>query len=287
MSDHMIVCHNSPDLIRRFRSRALVVKAGSLDEIPAINDTVNASGSVLHCIEVKADSPLSTVPIQERWNKIPIALHVEEMGPFGEAREKLGLIRSLNLKLFFPSSAAGSLRSVRILSSLGIPCVIRFDENFSDWDGLDDLMHYAVYAKVNHAPVEPFHFIASGYSPNRLLDIRDLYFENPQKYLHVDARENIALSSLELERGIFIARGVGEISEIPRRREYRERISSWRDSFLGLNRCSCCEGWRICMGYFRKNGKSKPGCRELMKNLLEAAELYQKKMEGNRVLWQS
>jgi hypothetical protein len=285
-SSHIMVVPFSPDLIARCRGHVIVVRAGAPGDIPAIEKTVSSAGARLHCISFALDASLEEYPMHDTFQHLPIALSLDRLGPYRAVREKIRKLSQSNTRVFLPA-ADESMRSLRILSSLGVACGIAFNGSVSCWETLSDLMHYAVYGRLDHGPVEPFHYIVEHYAPDELTDFSSVYFNNVRKYLHLDERGSIALTRQECESGIFIAPGPEEVVSITEKPAYRERISSWRSYFIGFSRCACCKAWRICGGMFDDYGDAYPHCSELMSDLLEGAEFHRAQKSKKRELWQS
>jgi hypothetical protein len=284
---HILVVPFNAGLIGSMKGRALVVRSSNPCEIPGIDGCVHQSGAHLHCIRLEADAPLSAIPVAEEWGSIPVALHVEEAGALRALRGKLKMLSKLNVKVFLPSNRAESFTSLRILSSLGIACGVSFNGAVADWEALDELMHYALYGRVEHGPVEPFHSIASDYRPSCLTDFSSIYFNSPRRYLHCDSSGNIAMTAGHLSEGIFIGTFPEALTSEAARVKLREYCNAWRSEFLTYTECSCCAGWRVCGGAFRGLEGAHGRCGGIMTEMLEGAELYQKRMREQRSLWQS
>lgn len=284
---HILVVPFDTGLIGAMKGRALVVRSSNPREVPGIDDCVHQSGAHLHCIRIEAEAPLSAIPVTEEWRSIPVALCVEEAGALRALRGKLKMLSKLNVKVFLPSSRAESFTSLRILSSLGIACGVSFNGAVADWEALDELMHYAVYGRVEHGPIEPFHSIVSDYRPSRLIDFPSIYFNSPRRYLHCDVSGNIALTAGHLREGIFTGAFPEALTSGAARAKLRDYCNAWRSEFLTFTVCSCCAGWRVCGGAFRGFEGAHQRCGVIMAGLMEGAELYQKRMREQRSLWQS
>jgi hypothetical protein len=74
-----------------------------------------------------------------------------------------------NTIFFLDSTKKENYDAVQILSSLGIYSGIVINEN-ADWERLTDLMYYALYGRVTHAPIEPFQYVFDMYDRNRVVD---------------------------------------------------------------------------------------------------------------------
>jgi hypothetical protein len=285
-SSHIVVVSFNPGLIARLGGHVIVVRTEKPEELPAIERTVIDAGARLHCIALKYEGPLMEFPWCDEFQHIPLALFLSGLGPYRAVRKKTAKLSRSNTKVFFPAREE-NLRSIRILSSLGVGSGIVVNGALSCWESLSDLMHYAAYGRLDHGPVEPFHHIIEHYEPGELGDFSPVYFDDMRRFIHCDESGALALTARECDSGIFIAECPEEIAGIAEKPAYRERIDAWRDSFIGYSRCACCEAWRICGGMFKDHDDAYPQCSELMSDLLDAAEFHHQEKKKRRELWQS
>jgi hypothetical protein len=285
MSRHILVCPFRNDVLSRLRGRALVVRTGELGEIPRVAGEVRGLNSPLHCVMAYSGGYLSDVPFQEDWQGIPIALSVKGIGHFPGFANKLTLMRLLNLRVYITLGRKESYTDLRILSSLGIASTAVFGVGGVDWEALGDLMVYALLGRVPHAPVEPFHYIAEHYEAGRRTDFGSVYFDDPERYLHVSDEGFVALSTRDLAAGRFIAEDASQL-DLGRCPAYTERLGAWKELFLRRQECSFCQGWRVCLGKFL-NTQGHPGCREFFVELMEVVEQYKSMQEDRKQLWQA
>ena len=201
---------------------------------------------------------------------------------------KLQMLRNMNIRIFLNSDNKLNFTSLHILASLGIDCGLSFSENKIDWEAMNDLMTYAIYAKVNHASIEPFMYAVKNYNPERLTDFSTVYFENPQFYLHIDKDENIALTSSDLKKGKYIAKGVEALEQIYENPLYLDAEKAWQEFFLADSPCAYCQAWRVCNGKFAKSFETNPGCRQFFTDLMDASDFYRTAEEKKRKkeVWQ-
>jgi hypothetical protein len=285
MNNLTIVCPDDFRLIAKFQRTSFVVWTKEAQRISDIEREVTRDNH-LHAIWIKTERVLSDIIFQPNWEGIPLVVSCPNLGHLDGVWDKIDLLRKLKLHVFLPASKSENFTGVRILASLGIPSGVQFDETI-DWDLTNDLMHYAVYSKTNHAPVEPFHYAVTRYEPNRLMDIRVVYFEKPFKYLHINEKEEIALTNTELDRGESIAIGVESIKTIEDNKTYKDRKVANQKVFLERQRCAYCDAWRICGGIFTDTSMHDNRCSQFFSDLLEAAEYTQKQKEQRREFsWQ-
>lgn len=287
MNNHTIVCPFDEDLIEKLSQKKLVVRTDDSSLVSVIKNVTDRDVR-LRTILLEPDEPLSSVAFREDWEEIPIVLYPSEFGSFREFIHKLPLLKKLKLKVFFSTDNQQNYIHLRILSSLGIHCGIIFGEKLVNWDLVNDLMHYALYSKSNHAPIEPFQYIASNYRADQYTDYSSVYFDNPSKYLHINKKEQIALMGNELEEGKFIAEGVHSLNTISEIKEYKKRVLSWQEFLLQKKGCAYCPGWRVCIGKFSSSYEKNPGCRDFFSDVMDAADYFKmQKKQSRGELWQS
>lgn len=285
MNSHILVCPYSEKLISKLKGRALVVRTNKFQDISHVYYMVNRDNK-LHCVLIKSKDSLSSIAFQEDWKDIPIALYVSGLGSFRGMVNKLPVLKQLNIRVFISADKKKNFTDLRILSSLGVPCGLVFGEKKVNWDAVNDLMCYAIYGKVPHSPIEPFYFAASNYNPNKYVDLRSVYFENPKRYLHVNEEEHIFLSSQELIDGHYIENRLAMLDSITQNDEYKKRLNLWQTFFLESDGCAYCQGWRVCLGMFSSQSKENPGCKSFFSDLMDAADYFHSMENIKGELWQ-
>jgi hypothetical protein len=268
MSSHVLVCDFNEDLISRIQNQSFVVRVESPDLIPDAIRVVQEKNHV-YTIWLHTDVPLYDLPIPDLENtgSVPFYIEVSGIGNFRESIGKIRLLRSWHVIILIPEDAPGSYRDCRILSSLLVPCGIKFGYQSPDWDSLADLMSYFVYSKVAHAPIEPFHFVISNYAFNNRIDFNRVYFEDPSKFLHIDQQGYIALSREELQRGELISKELEQLDNIENLLSYTQRLEGWRKFFLKPDGCAYCPGWRLCLGKFEESPDKETGCMQFFEDI--------------------
>ena len=280
MNNQVIVCPFDKELISKLDQRAVILRTDRFEDIPHIQDYVKPSNQLLAVI-VKTDLPLSRIPYHESWGNIPIVIQASGLGLQREFLNRYDLVMKLNLNIFMPSSEEKTCINLHILSSLRICCGISFEPGRVDWEQVDDLMHYALYAKTNHAPIEPFTYVAEHYDSRQYLDFSGVYFDDPSRYLHVNPQEQIAFTEGELRQGQFFAEGLARLETLDENEEYQQRLRAWQGYFVHPGECSYCEAWRICLGKFAESTASAGPCRKFFSGLMEASE-YRGKIRADR-----
>ena len=261
-------------LIDRYQDKVLVVRTSDPDNVRAAADAV-AARNRLHAVKVELDCPLADLVVPEAWHGLPLAIHVPELGQVRNLSDRLGPLRDPQFRWFLPASRRESFQEVRILSSLGVAAGIHFDQPQVDWDALNDLMHYAVYAKPPHAPVEPFHYILSNYDPMGSCSATQVEFEHPERFLHADAQGRLAFSRHALARGEYLPETLDNLDEATLPERHKAVFEQWKSFFLKAEGCSACEGWRLCHGrHVPAAGPmpANPGCQPFYADLLDACD---------------
>ena len=141
-----------------------------------------------------------TTPKASPWRSWPLP-----SGRFRDLARHLDRLRKLNLRVYLPCDHADNLASLRILSSVGIPCCADFRDGGTDWEALADLATYAVLERTPHAAMEPFAFMAANYHSADRLDWGRVFFDDPRHFLHLSEDGRVALSQAELAEGRFVA----------------------------------------------------------------------------------
>lgn len=288
MNSHILVCDFDEKLISRFEHRNLVVR---IDNFDVVNDVVKKvqEKNILNTIWLHLDGPLSRLDITEleKSSSVRFYLEITGIGDFRESIEHIRSLRELDVIVVLAEDVPGTYRDLKILSSLFVPCGITFRNRNPDWESLADLLSYSVYSKVPHAPIQPFHFLMSNYNVQKRIDFAGSYFEDPSRFLYIEAQGCIALSKEELEKEEFISIDLKDLDNVTNLPSYTQKIEAWREFFLKPNGCAYCQGWRICLGKFEKSTDKESGCMKFFGELMEAAEHYQEgkaKLEAKRKL---
>lgn len=286
MNNMTLVVRDDAPFLKELKDRELIVVLEDPGPVHDVYTRINEDNRVI-CIQVLSRRPLSAVELSDTHKNIPIALYATERGSFKKVLSRVAFYRESNLRIFMPADNSENLTSLRILSSLGVHCGLYFPDGIPvfPWDGINDLMHYSVYGKANHTPIEPFHYAEKSYKPQETFYFHTPFFENPGRFLHIDNEGNIALSSRELAAGDFICSGVETIDTITEIAEYQTRLSQWHEYFLENDDCAYCQAWRVCRGLYLKQCREDEQCREFFKDFLDALDFSYSKSRS-RAVWQ-
>ncbi|MGA3009642.1 MAG: hypothetical protein ABSD72_05215 [Terracidiphilus sp.] len=285
MNLRTLICPYDPELINGLSNREIGVRVDSASLVSRAAEMVRNSGNRLLCVILDSTQPVEAVPWEDAWKGIPILLTAPAAGEFRKLVHKLPLLKTLNLKIYL-SATDENIRDARILSSLGVSCVLRIEAGAVDWEALTDLMTYALCARAPHAPIDPFDYIARKYDAREHLKWGGVYLEDAEKYFHLDKEKNVALSAKEALARQFI----GRLDEIEKAEpeEIAQRADAWSRNFTGNSPCATCEGFKICMGSFRPEDGKTEGCKAFFSETIETlGELYaQKDRAGKERVWQ-
>lgn len=274
MIKHSLVIPFEPKLISSLQNYEVVVKTSNGDKIVDAYRWAHRPGLKLRNIWFTPGIPVSFVELQENWKSIPIALFTEQLGDLKIFLQKKRIFTTLNIRIFLSNSIKRNYTDLQILSSLGIHCGIYFDGKSTDWDSMNDLMHYSVYGKAGHAPVEPFHYIVSNYTTGKITNFDAMYFDDPEIFLHLDEEMNIALSSSDLAMNKFIGKGRDDLENIHENPTFLKKKQDWQQHFLQPNDCASCRSWRVCGGKFADCLELNPGCENFFTEMMNASDYH-------------
>jgi len=264
-----IVCPDRENLLQGFTGRGVALRLDNGRRIAAAVDNVRKSGNRLFCVIVESDRPLAEMEFHDHPQDIPLAVMAPAAGRFRDLARHLDRLRKLNLRVYLPCDHADNLASLRILSSVGIPCGADFRKDRTDWEALADLATYAVLERAPHAAMEPFAFIAANYHSADRLDWGRVFFDDPKHFLHLSEDGRVALSQAELAEGRFVAASLDEIEAADDFPPIRERLRAWRHFFIDCHPCASCAGWRICRGKFSADLSENAGCADFFGEMID------------------
>ena len=273
MIPEAVVCPYEATHLSDVLPHQLVVRVdGTRDIAKAIS---NCAGRVrIRAVMVRTQAPLSALEYSESWGATPVLVSSPSMGSFKEILGKLDVLSKLNVRLLLPASNPESYVSLQILSSLGVGCGIRFDGAAVHWEQLNDLLHYAMYTKIPHGPIEPFDYVASRYASEGIVDFGDVYYENPLRFAHVDRLGRVALSVEDASQEVFVGQGAAALEQLAAHPHYQSKETSWHQHFLERTDCSYCPAWRVCLGKFAGLADKNTTCRPAFAELLSACERH-------------
>ena len=285
--NHILVTPFDQAILSKLKGYRVVVKIEDDEQLHPFLDHLANNEINLHAVWVNTNKKLSEINLSDLLGSMPIALYVSEVGDLTEVIRKLPLLHQLNIKIFLDGSQSNNYEMLQVLSSLNVFCGLFFNKQEVYWEEFNDLIYYFLYSTARHAPIEPIHYIAENYSPDKKIDFNSIYFNDTNKFLHIDADENIALKSQYLVENNFITKGFDKLHEISTMDEYQAELNRWQDFFINNAHCSVCEAWRICLGKFSYDMSEE--CSKTFIEILDGVEKTKRNSEMNRMkknIWQ-
>jgi len=197
MNSPSIVCPLEGSLLSSFRGRAVVVRVKEPGQVAGAAAMVRESGNQLCGVIIDAATPLDQMEFEVEEPGIPLAVMAPAWGKFRHLSKRLKQLRELDLRVYLPANNPDNLAGLRILSSVGLHTCAVLGDGPQDWEALADLMTFAILERTPHAAIEPFAFIASHDERFTSCEWGGIYFDDPQNFLHLDARGRVALSPAE------------------------------------------------------------------------------------------
>lgn len=286
MTSLIIVCPYDTNLLAKLKRWKIVVRTDDGKAICRIHREVSKAND-LHAITFRTEKPLCVLSFKEEWVNLPLAVYAEEFGEYKDLLTQLERLKKANVRIFLSTQHAFNYTGLRILSSLNISCGLYFNGGIPDWERLNDLMHYAIYSRTRHAPVEPFNWLVSHYLPAGYTEYNTVYFDDPARYIHVNEKEQIALTGSDLSAGNFIGEGIETLENINADDLYADFFNRRYDTMQQLDECAYCPAFRICLAKFSHLRNKKKTCRPFFSDFMDAADFYFSKQNswGNRI-WQ-
>jgi hypothetical protein len=282
-----IVCPADEDLLKTMGGKSVVIRMHNADEMISIRDLAMEHSFHIHCTILTLPT-LTTICLDDIHPDLPVALHVNRMGPLPALLRMLPELRRYNIRVYIPLTQTESFTDLRILSSLGVHCAGVFDSKKQNWELAIDLMTYALLGRAPHAPIFPFHYLAKRYNPQNRLNWNTVFFDDPNTYLHMNTEGKLALSSSDLEHARYLHIDVDHLEDLPTCPEFIVREEKWEQHFLDYDSCSCCPGWRVCYGLFADE-RDGGGCESFFTEFIDCAEQYQRQAHtesGRENIWQ-
>lgn len=271
MNRHIVVCDFDESLIDKLNGEAIVANIDMLEDINHVDSIINEQNKT-HCIVYRNyRKTVSGINFTPEWEDIPLLFYLKTLGSFKEFIHKMPIIQNLDIRIYLPASQDQNITNCRIMASLGIDCGLYFDTLNPNWDALIDLAAYVSYGRVQKASIEPLNYVIDNYDPQELTDFSSVYFNDPNKYIHLDKYENISLTSENLQNKKYLCSGFEKLDNVFDEKNYYNEINSWQKFFLKEEGCAYCPAWRVCMGKFSE-AKSNDMCKELFSDLMDAAD---------------
>lgn len=265
-------------LLSKLKDQTLVVRLNQIEGLKEKRD-IACKQNRLYCFKVNYNGPLTALRFEQDAREYPVSLYVKSLGVRRDFLAMVKMLRGLNQKIFLTTDRKDNFLDAQLASSLGISVGMFRGEKKVDWEKMNDLMTSFVYGKAKHAPVEPFNFVLTHYNPREITSYSTVYFDNPQKYLHMDKDGNIAFTHAEMVKGEFFAT-IDELDKIFENKKFEDRMNAWQESFISGDETANWAGWRLAEGNVTEEDKKDESCKQFFEDLLEAAEFFVKQQES-------
>jgi len=289
MDKHFIVSRFQPDRLDELSNRSVVFKIDDSSQINEIQKKCSEYNIHIHCVIYETAKNLSDINFSEEWIKIPMAFQSNSIGKLSILLKRAYILKKLNIRYYFSTLSENCYRDIRILASLGYPCTLRIEGQSADWEEITDLMTYSLLNVVQHAEIYPFNYVEYYYESQIRTDFSAVYFEDPERYLHLTLANKLKLSPDDLDEDASPTFDPDDYNTIRKMKEYIDFIYKWQDFFIEPMECSCCKGWRICLGKYAQNIESNPGCSEFFGEFLDILDIQRengKRQEPDHRIWQ-
>lgn len=289
MDNHFIVCKYTPDILKDLNKKSVVFHVDNLSRLNEIKKNCADHNIHIHCIIYKTKKNLCDLNFSEEWSGFPIAIESASIGKLNMLLRMTPILGKLNIRFYFSTLNKNCYSDIRILASLGYCCTLKIDGDSAKWEAITDLMTYSILNVVRHAEIYPFDYVGYYYDTQIKTDYSAVYFEDPQRYLHLTKDKKLALTSHDKKENNLHYFDINEYDTIDEKKEYQDFIYNWQKFFLKPTKCGCCKGWRICLGKFEKYIDSNPGCSEFFGEFLDILDIQKqnnKITKPNDEIWQ-
>jgi hypothetical protein len=289
MKEFFLTCDYNPGMLKLIKGKSVVFYCDDFSALKSLHRGTDKNKIHIHCIVINTNTSLSDILFQEEWSRYPLAIESPSMGRVYKFLSKVNVIRKLNVRFYFSTKEPSCYKDIRILSSLGYATALFIDGEKADWQQLTDLMTYSLLNSGRHAEIHPFSYVSKYYHPHSRTDFDSVYFNDPERYLHINSKGTVFLKREDLYHNINPCCDSGSIEFIEENDAYINEKNKWFEFFLKPSRCASCKGWRICLGKYVKYLDSNPGCDSFFSEFIDAIELeknIEKRSIPKEELWQ-
>jgi hypothetical protein len=289
MKEFFLTCGYKPEMLKLLKGNAVVFYCNKFSALNSLRREADENEIHIHCVVIKNKTSLSDILFEEKWSGYPLAIDSPSMGRVHKFLIKTPVIRKLNVRFYFSTKEPSCYKEIRILSSLGFATALIIDGERTDWQQLTDLMTYALLNSGRHAEIHPFNYVSKYYHPHYRTNFDSVYFNDPERYLHMNTKGIIFLKREDLLHNINPCGDSGSIENIAENDAYINEKNKWFEFFLKPSRCASCKGWRICLGKYVNYLDSNPGCDGFFSEFIDAIELeknIEKKNTPKEEQWQ-
>lgn len=251
------------------RGEAVIVKVDKLEAIDYICRIVTNPTKLECFIYEDYDASLESLEIKPNWKGTNIILRIGRLGRYSNVANKLTIVKSLNIQIQFDPRSVTASRDAQILASLGISTGVVFTDDMPLGESLKDLIAYSFYSPMRHGVVEPFVTMEKLYCGENYVSPEMAFFENEDRYIHINEDFEMAVSSKKLKKGEYIGKGQEGLYNL----YHGDKVvnPSWQQFFIDSHSCSFCPAFRVCKGFF--SGSNRPEeCKPIMMEILEGIE---------------
>jgi hypothetical protein len=264
----------------------VIIRLKDEHDITSALDAAARHRVALQGLWVETPRPLGAIEWHDRWAEAGIALFVPSIGPYRDVRRQLAHLRQPGLRVFLPATSEENILAIRMLASLNVQTALVLKGTGVPWKALTDLMTYALLRFVPRVAIEPFHFLAASYHPDRPTDYSTVYFDDPRIYLHVNGSGRIALAGDADLPPHVVADSIDQLKDLEEDPAFVERLQAWRASFPEeADACADCEGWGLCMGKFAPQALDDPSCQRFFVQMIEVIRQGQARMNQGGHSW--
>ncbi len=289
MKRFFIVCDFKPEMLKLIKGNSVVFFSSNFSVLNSLRKNAEENDLHIHCVVIKNKINLSDILFEEKWDEFPLAIESPSLGRVHEFLKRTSIIRKLNVRFYLSTNKPNCYKDIRILSSLGYPTTIIIDGKTTDWQQLTELMTYGLLNTRRHAEIHPFDYISSYYHPNNRTNFASVYFNDPERYLHINKKGIVFLKREDLLSNKDPCGDLNSIETIEQQDIFKNEMNKWFEFFLKPSRCASCKGWRICLGKYVQYLDSNPGCENFFSEFIDTIEI-EKKIEEKKipakVLWQ-
>ena len=289
MKEFFLVCEYNPEILKLLKGYSVVFYSNYFSILNSLKNDVKANNIHIHSVAIKTNTSLADIIFEEKWNEYPLAIESLSLGRVYEFLVKTPVVRKLNIRFYLSTKESTCYKDVRILSSLGYPSSVIIEGERTDWKQLTDLMTYAFFNARKHAEIHPFNYISNYYNPNNRTNFNSVYFNDPERYLHINEKGNIFLNREDMLSNQNAVADLDSLHSIKELEAYINNKDKWFEFFLEPTRCASCKGWRICLGKYAKYLDSNPGCDTFFSEFIDSIEkekTIREKRNQQLVLWQ-
>lgn len=269
--NRVLIFNFSEEMCGKFSGERLVPRITSPDILIGAYRASLAANNV-ECIWLDTPySSLSDILWDAEWESVPIILCAYNVGDVYRVVREIDAIRRLNIRIYLSTDSDTCFTDLKILSSLGIDCGLRFGSTQVDDEKFMDLASYFYLSPVPHASIEPFEYIARNLNNEQNINFSSVYFRDHLKYLYVDENLNLAYSFEELKSNKFLG-NLESLKGIDFNEEIHCKITDYYQHFMQLDTCSKCASFKICNKDMERHFSN---CQEVFSVIYEYAEIRQ------------